>query len=298
MKLVGAYRRFAKLPKGRGILSPASLALGACLIALPGGALADITNTVTATGSFGGSPVTANASESVAVEAAAPVLAVEKSGTLNDDDGISGQSAGDTIDWAITVRNDGNVTITTITVSDTLGTPVCTTSGDDTVATLAPGASETCSVSYTLTQSDFDSDGGGDGDIDNTASASGTASGSPVTGSGSASVPITVAPSVSLTKLADDDTLVAAGQVITYTYTITNTGNQTLIDLTLGDTHNGTGPAPVPDVESATVTDNGPAGDTTNTITGDGNWDALGPGDVLTVTATYTVTQEDVETLQ
>jgi len=41
-----------------------------------------------------------------------------------------------------------------------------------------------------------------------------------------------------------------------------------------------------------------PLGDSPNTNTGDNLWGTLAPLDVLTLTATYTVTQDDVDTLQ
>ncbi len=62
--------------------------------------------------------------------------------------------------------------------------------------------------------------------------------------------------------------------------------------------HDGSGPPPTPDADGATLTDNGSTGDSTNPTTGDGVWDTLAPGDVLTVTATYTITQNDVDTKQ
>ncbi|MEM8540249.1 MAG: GEVED domain-containing protein [Pseudomonadota bacterium] len=92
--------------------------------------------------------------------------------------------------------------------------------------------------------------------------------------------------------------LAPAGTVVTYTFTITNTGNQTIDDVSLTDLHGGTGTDPDPDIDTATLTDNGTAGDSTNADTGNGVWDELGPLDVLTITATYTVTQADVDTLQ
>ncbi|NEU34679.1 hypothetical protein GN156_28910, partial [bacterium LRH843] len=47
-------------------------------------------------------------------------LAVTKSGTLNDDDGNPGLSAGDTIDYIIDVGNAGTVTLTGIGIADNL----------------------------------------------------------------------------------------------------------------------------------------------------------------------------------
>ena len=116
--------------------------------------------------------------------------------------------------------------------------------------------------------------------------------------SDTATTSLNVSPALTVTKSASDTTDVTVGQVITYTYTITNTGNQTISAIKLSDAHDGSGPAPAPDPDTAMLTDNAPTGDSTNPTTSDGEWDALAPGDVLTVTATYTVTQTDVDTLQ
>ncbi len=112
-------------------------------------------------------------------------------------------------------------------------------------------------------------------------------------------IPITVTPgvrSISVTKTADDTTEVAAGQVLTYTYEVTNSGDQVLANVSLSDVHGGSGTAPAPGSESLT-TDNGTLGDSTDAAA-NGIWDTLGPGDVVTFTSTYTVTQNDVDTLQ
>ena len=83
-----------------------------------------------------------------------PAIMLEKTGTLNDDDGNAGVTAGDTISYAFTVTNTGNVTLTNITITD----PKATISGGPTIASLLPGASDssTFTGSYTLTQSDVD----------------------------------------------------------------------------------------------------------------------------------------------
>lgn len=112
-------------------------------------------------------------------------------------------------------------------------------------------------------------------------------------------IPITVTPgvrSLSVTKTADDTTDVIVGQIITYTYVVTNDGDQVLTNVSLSDAHGGSGVAPVPGSETLT-TDNGVVGDSADAIA-NGIWDTLGPGDVVTFTATYTVTQNDVDTLQ
>ena len=41
-----------------------------------------------------------------------------------------------------------------------------------------------------------------------------------------------------------------------------------------------------------------PLSDTTDATSNDGNWDMIDPGDVVTFTATYTVTQQDIDLRQ
>ena len=186
---------------------------------------------------------------------------------------------GDPIIYSVLVTNSGNVTATAITVTDPLISLICPASGNSMIASLAPGGSETCTATYPAAQSDFDTNGGGDGDIDNTASASGTAAGSPVSDSDSATVALTPAPQLTLSKTADTAGPLTVGQVINYTYTVTNTGNVTISSVDVNETaFNGNGtPAPSPV----------PGGPTT-----------LAPGGILAFSATYTVTQSDIDQLQ
>ncbi|MGB4243051.1 MAG: hypothetical protein WBK42_05780 [Dethiobacteria bacterium] len=81
--------------------------------------------------------------------------------------------------------------------------------------------------------------------------------------------PRTVEPSLKVTKSADVESYSAVDQVITYTITVENTGNVTLTDITVTDP--------------------------TATITGGSLIASLAPGETATVTATYTVTQADLD---
>ncbi len=103
------------------------------------------------------------------------------------------------------------------------------------------------------------------------------------------------APSLSMTKVADNPGPHKAGDVVTYTYTVTNDGNQIIENVAITDTHNGSDPAPIPGNETL-LTDAAPIGDSTDA--GPNNsWDVLAPGDAIVFTGTYTVTAEDVDTL-
>ncbi|MEO1140895.1 MAG: hypothetical protein AAFW66_00880 [Pseudomonadota bacterium] len=103
-------------------------------------------------------------------------------------------------------------------------------------------------------------------------------------------------PSLQVIKTADDTTNVAVGQVITYTYRVINDGDQIINNVSLSDAHDGLGPAPVPANETLDV-DTVPAGDSTDAAS-DGVWDVLAPGDEIVFTATYTITQNDIDLRQ
>jgi large repetitive protein len=135
-------------------------------------------------------------------------------------------------------------------------------------------------------------------DIDNTAMAYGDYNSTTLySDPSSASVPVvTTNLHMLVTKVADKTSNVNAGDVITYTYTVTNDGNVTIKNLTLVDVQNAAGPAPVPGSE--VLTDNPPTANSTDATANDGVWDSLAPGDKLTFTATHTVKQSDVDNLQ
>lgn len=278
-------------------------------------AWATIDNTVTATGdSPGGTDdVTATADETVDVEDADPQLVVTK--TADDTTDVA---VGQTVTYTYTVENTGNITLTNVGLSDShegTGTaPVpgsetlttdAGTSGDSTDAvadgtwdTLAPGDIVTWTASYTVTGADLANQT--DNDIDNTVTASATPAAGTLGGTLTADETVDLEnqnASLSVTKVADDDTDVVVGQVITYTYTVTNDGNVPVTNITLGDNVTaGSGTAPTPGGETL-LTDNGTLGDSTDAAE-DGSWDTLGVGDVITFTGTYTVTQDDVDNLQ
>ncbi len=136
-------------------------------------------------------------------------------------------------------------------------------------------------------------------DITNTATVTGTHDGNPVfAGPVTVNVPVTPQNStLVVTKTADDTTDVIAGQTVTYTYTVENSGNVTLTSVSLGDSHNGSGSNPVP-LSGVISTDSAPLNDSTDGNTADSVWDTLAPGDIVTFTSTYVVTQDDIDNRQ
>jgi LPXTG-site transpeptidase (sortase) family protein len=128
-------------------------------------------------------------------------------------------SVGDIVNYSFDVTNSGNVTLDgPFTVADDRATDESCPA----TATLAPGASITCTASYTVTQTDIDN-----GSVTNTATASGSFGGNPVTSApdsetANAAVPIVIDPGV--TKSGDPLTA-QVGDTVTFTLFVFNTGN-------------------------------------------------------------------------
>lgn len=183
---------------------------------------------------------------------------------------------GDEITYTFEVTNTGNVTLTGVTVTDPLlgglipGGPI----------TLAPGASDTTTFTgtYVVTQADINAE-----EVVNQATTEGTDpfgtvveddSGTAVDNDTPLVTPLVQAPSITLVKTADASAIgspTVVGQVITYSFTVENTGNVPLTNVVLDD--------PLPGV----VLSGGPID--------------LDPGesDATSFTATYAVTQADID---
>ncbi|MEP3050883.1 MAG: DUF11 domain-containing protein [Erythrobacter sp.] len=224
----------------------------------------------------------------------------------------------DTVTFDITVTNNGpgvanNVTLTDLIpsgltptsnngdiIGDTFssGGSYNATSGVWSAGRLAAGDSITLTVEGTV-----DPDLLGETVITNTTTAATSDNDDPEPTGNDLTESVTIAsdPDLSITKVADDDELVTVGQQVLYTYVVVNTGNTIIRDVSIGDVHNGFGPAPTPGNEIIQQ-DQGTAGDTVDASQGgsaqDGVWDQLGPGDTIAFTGTYTVTQTDIDNLQ
>jgi len=95
-----------------------------------------------------------------------PLLSIDKQVVSVDPSGNGiADHAGEVITYNVVVTNSGNETLTNVVVNDPL------TGLNETIASLAPGATQSFTTTYTVQQSDIDNNGGGDGDIDNTATA-------------------------------------------------------------------------------------------------------------------------------
>ncbi len=202
--------------------------------------------------------------------------------------------AGDIATFTIEIKNIGSNTFTDVSVSDNslkrgdgtslpLASPPVwlSNSAGSPQGTLTAGETATYEVVYQLQQADVDAGG-----ISNQASVTATSAsyGEQVTisrpSSNSVQGPtvLSISAHPDMAVMRDEGTLIDAngngiadpGEVIEYTFTVENTGNVTLTDITITD--------PNLDVTGGPIT-------------------SLAPGDTdsSTLTATYTITQADID---
>jgi uncharacterized repeat protein (TIGR01451 family) len=278
-------------------------------------AFAAIDNTASATGSYGASTVNSNNSGvSVPVTGAAAGLSIVKSvtggPTVGNGADITIADAGDTITFQYVVTNTGNVTMTNVTPVDVQpqfnGTNGTNSFGAFTpVASLAPNASATFSATYTMSQLDVLRAAGIVNGVGNVATATGLTPAavlytSPTSNTATATVPAGTALLVAKSSDAAVSLLPSGtadvGDVVTYTYTVTNTGNVPLTDVTMADTHEGGAVAlGAGGITADTLASEGPLGTSTDATVNDGIWSLMQPGASVTFTYAHTVTQTEVD---
>ena len=125
--------------------------------------------------------------------------------------------AGQIVPYSYLLTNTGNLTLTGISLSDdnTDAVPVCG------ATTLAPSATITCTAQHTVTQAEMDAGG----NLVNNVTAS---SNEAADATDNLSIPITQSPSLTVAKSSTATDVTAAGQIVPYSYLLTNTGNLTL----------------------------------------------------------------------
>jgi hypothetical protein len=205
----------------------------------------------------------------------------------------------DQIEYTFTVTNTGNVTVSGLSIDDAF---LSLMDLAVTPSTLAPGQTGTATATYIIKQADLDN-----GSIVNTATATGQdPNGDPVSdvsdtgtdpdgdpindpelvdsdgdgdpGNDPTVVNLNQDPAIAIIKTGSYD---AGTGEITYTFTVTNTGNVTLTGITVTEeSFSGAGALPAPVFVSGT------AGSSEATLL---------VGGVLTYTATYAVEQADID---
>ena len=244
--------------------TPTSLNPGASLTCTASYAVtqADLTagavvNTATASAVFNGNPVVSNQDQVSVPAIQGPALLLDKSTTTPNYDAV-----GDTISYSYLVTNSGNVPVVpTYAVIDDKATVTC----PQTPTPLNPGASLTCTASYVVTQADLNA-----GAVLNTATASAVFNGNTVVSNqDQVSVPAAQGPALTLDKSTTTPNYDAVGDTISYSYLVTNSGN-------------------VPVTTPYAVTDD------KATVTCPQTPTPLDPGASITCTASYVVTQADL----
>ena len=154
-----------------------------------------------------------------------PAINVIKSSTTT-----SITAVGQSVPYTFTITNTGNMTLTGVSVSD----PMCAaapvrqsgdTNNDNKLQTTETWV-YTCS--HTVTQAELNAGG----NLTNTVTV-----GSDQTGpdTDTLNLPVIQAPSLNVTKSSTTTSITSAGQVVPYTFTVTNTGNVTLTGVTVAD---------------------------------------------------------------
>jgi uncharacterized repeat protein (TIGR01451 family) len=274
------------------------------LFAVSAASAGNLSNTAKAIGTapsgVAGAVQSATSTIAVPVVTKNPAYTVVKtisSQTTSNGASSSQVDGGDIITYSYVVKNTGNVSINNVVVTDpgvsfnggaanALTSGPTLASGDAVNAgILDVGETWTYTASYTLTQANVNAAAGVTNGVSNTVSVTAkdpqavtvnpTAGGSTLT----ATETINSVPSLTIAKTANTAGPLVVGQIVTYSYLVTNTGNVTITGVGITETaFNGTGGI-------AAVVPGGGAG-------------TLAPGANTTFTATYTVTQADIDGLQ
>lgn len=216
----------------------------------------------------------------------APSLSISKTvASVTGGIGGAADSAGDIINYEITVTNTGNVGIAHVIVSDPLAPDLAYSAGDtNTNGTLDVGESWTYTATHTVTQGDIDA--GGNFDNDSTAGneswrnvASVTADGIDEAGDDAVTAilrnpGVTIDKSVVSVEGGTNGAADSAGDIVHYSVVVSNSGNVTLTGVQLTD-------AMVSDLALASGDQNG-----------NGKLDV---GESWTYTASHVVTQAELD---
>ena len=186
---------------------------------------------------------------------------------------LVGAKAGDVLNYTFKITNGGETTLKDVYIEDVLqgiSEIAYDWSGVKSVTNvMEPGEIATATAAYQLRQADIDA-----GEVINNALVTGTDDyGNNVTDEDDAKTTIEEAPSITIEKKVDQTTIenAKAGDVLTYTFVATNSGNVTL--------------------NRCQFTDDLPI----EGLTWEGDISTLPPGQAISGTATYTLTQTDID---
>lgn len=233
-----------------------------------------MTNTATATGTPTEGNDVSSTDDAVTDITASPSIELVKS--IDNEKPAIGTS----VKWLFNVTNTGGTTLTNVTVSDPM---VDSVDYGDWDRVLEPQETATVSADYIVNATDVSPDG----TIINTATVTGSSNGtttSEVTDDDTAQVEVETHPHLSLTKTVDKtelrDDAAYVGALLTYSFTIENDGDVDLTNVSIDDYLAGVSDV---NIDWASSTD---------ASTGDG---VLSAGESVTATATYAITQSDID---
>ncbi len=272
------------------------------VVAASAASAGNLTNTAkafgTAPGGSAGAVQSATSTVNIPITPRVPTYSVAKSitSTTTSSGASSSQvDGGDTITYSYVVTNTGNVSLNTVALTDPgvkfnggaaqpLSTGPTKVSGDAVNPNvLDVGEVWTYTATYVLTQANVDAAAGVTNGVSNTVTSSAkdpqNNTVSPTASTLTATTTINSVPSLTIVKTADKAGPLVKGDVVTFSYLVTNNGNVTINGVGITETaFNGTGGIPA--------------------LTPSGGASTLAPGAFTTFTASYTVTQTDIDTLQ
>lgn len=266
------------------------------------------TLTATSSPSTATTSITVVAGITVTKTAAAPTIAAGANSTITD--------AGDTITYTYVVKNVGSVTMTAAFPSDA-GPKFNAINGTNTLSAFSPaagvtllaGASQTFTATYSLSLTDVKNGVGIASGVTNTAAATARNPANTIitAPNSSAATTIPASPVLTLSKnfvLTDTGGLTPAkadlNELVTYSFTVSNTGNVPISAISISDLHGTPGvivPLGVGGITSETLTVPGPYGApaSTDATANDGIWTLLAPGATITFSWPHTVTQAEID---
>ncbi|WP_431158430.1 DUF7507 domain-containing protein, partial [Winogradskyella poriferorum] len=242
-----------------------------------------------------------------------PSIEAVKTVAITNDVAPVGASLGDTVEYTITVTNTGNVTLDGVGIVDTFedanGNTLTLLTGPTFVSAdagslegdLLVGETATYTATYVIEQDAVDAGGFSnsvlaDGDspadtnVDDTSDDGDDTDGN--TEDDATETIIIQEPSMAIEKASSldlgADGIATVGDIITYTYTITNTGNTTLFDVSVTEDttdFTGTGGLPTLIYQSGGSDEDGES-DLEDMVVGTGT---------IVYTATYAITQADID---
>ena len=178
-----------------------------------------VLNVATATGSDpSGVPVSDDSSAVIVDIAPIRVLEVVKASPT-----ASFDHHGDVIEYTFVIRNVGNVAVANVVLIDSNASEVeCENTA------IPAGGQIGCTARHVVTQADVDA-----GSVTNTATV--TADGVGPVSSNTVIVPANQLASMTIAKATSATSFASVGQIIPFTFTVTNTGNVTLINVVVND---------------------------------------------------------------